>query len=74
MVDGAVPQLLSADGIMHMQDLVRPLVEDESQKKERRKLDKFITLNVQQISGTQQQVVLSTSHHTAVLILACTSY
>ncbi len=59
---------------MHMQDLVRPLVEDESQKKERRKLDKFITLNVQQISGTQQQVVLSTSHHTAVLILACTSY
>ncbi len=40
----------------HVQDLVRPLVEDESQKKERRKLDKFITLSVQQISGTQQQV------------------
>ena len=35
---------------------MRPLVADESQKKERRKLDRFITLNVQQISGTQQQV------------------
>jgi hypothetical protein len=31
-------------------------VEDTAQKRERRKLDKFITLNVQQISGTQQQV------------------
>lgn len=41
-----------------VQDLVRPFVQDDSQKKERRKLDKFITLNVQQISGTQQQVSL----------------
>ena len=39
-----------------VQDLVRPLVADEAQKRERRKLDKFVTLNVQQISGTQQQV------------------
>ncbi|BDA44382.1 Nucleoporin GLE1 [Coccomyxa sp. Obi] len=44
------------DTLKAAEDLVRPLVEDESQKKERRKLDKFITLNVQQISGTQQQV------------------
>ena len=35
---------------------MRPLVADEAQKRERRKLDKFVTLNVQQISGTQQQV------------------
>lgn len=53
--------ILAADGVMRMQDLVQPLVKDESQKKERRKLDKFITLNVQQISGTQQQVLLSGS-------------
>ena len=42
--------------VSHGQDLVRPLAEDEGQKRERRKLDKFVTLNVQQISGTQQQV------------------
>lgn len=52
--------------MVHVQDLVRPLVEDESQKKERRKLDKFITLSVQQISGTQQQV--PHQKHRALLI------
>lgn len=32
------------------------LMEDDSQRKERRRVDKFITLQVQQISATQQQV------------------
>ncbi len=31
------------------------LVEDESQRKERRRVDKFITLQVQQIFAAQQQ-------------------
>lgn len=31
------------------------LMEDEGQRKERRRVDKFITLQVQQISATQQQ-------------------
>ena len=38
-----------------MQAEAKGLKEDESQRKERRRVDKFITLQVQQISATQQQ-------------------
>ena len=38
-----------------MQAEAKALKEDESQRKERRRVDKFITLQVQQISATQQQ-------------------
>jgi len=37
------------------QEAVAGLLADEAQKRERRQLDKFVKLNVQQISGTQQQ-------------------
>ena len=38
-----------------MQAEAKGLREDEGQRKERRRVDKFITLQVQQISATQQQ-------------------
>ena len=38
-----------------MQAEAKGLIEDEGQRKERRRVDKFITLQVQQISATQQQ-------------------
>ena len=41
------------------------LKEDESQRKERRRVDKFITLQVQQISATQQQA----GYHSLTLML-----
>ncbi|KAK9822710.1 hypothetical protein WJX81_005965 [Elliptochloris bilobata] len=38
------------------QDAVKGFLAAEAQKRERRQLDKFVKLNVQQISGTQRQV------------------
>ncbi len=38
-----------------LQAEAKALIDDESQKKERRRVDKFMTLQVQQISATQQQ-------------------
>ena len=39
-----------------MQDLVRPFVEDRAMKDKKRSIDKFVTLNVQQIAATLEQV------------------
>ncbi len=38
------------------QEAVRAFATADAQKRERRQLEKFVKLNVQQISGTQQQV------------------
>ena len=39
-----------------VQDLVRPFVEDRAMKDKKRSIDKFVTLNVQQIAATLEQV------------------
>ena len=46
-----------------LQAEAKGLIKDDSQKKERRRVDKFITLQVQQISATQQQVGCEHSPH-----------
>ena len=51
----SIRDTLSRDSAVQAE--AKGLTEDESQRKERRKVDKFITLQVQQISATQQQVL-----------------
>ncbi len=46
-----------------MQAEVQDLMSNAALKKTRRDIDKFITLNVQQISGTRQQVKTFASLH-----------
>lgn len=43
------------------QEAVKGFMAAEAQKRERRQIDKFVKLNVQQISGTQRQVGGSSS-------------
>lgn len=45
------------------QEAVKAFMTADAQKRERRQLEKFVKLNVQQISGTQQQVGASSRRH-----------
>ena len=50
--------------LAEMQAVVKPLVEDEGCKKQRRDIEKKLTVHVQQICGTQTQVRLDWGHVT----------
>ncbi|GAB4823632.1 hypothetical protein N2152v2_010678 [Parachlorella kessleri] len=49
-------RLHCAERLKAAQDLVRPFVEDRAMKDKKRSIDKFVTLNVQQIAATLDQV------------------